>query len=207
MQDLVEWIKANVKDDADINEATKLIDSYAEVTPERAAELAKDKEVRRIIDAEISRAVERHDERFNEEKLPKLLDSEREKIRKELNPEEDPRDKQMREIREEMERMKAEKQTIERREQLRKKAQELGVDEIGLSPDDVDPFVRLGDDGGDYFEAFVNKAKEAWTSTLDKRLKEKFSGGKPEADPEPEGGDGPHGEDYVKSRLEGTFLG
>lgn len=207
MDKLLEWLKSNVKDDADMNEATQLVEAVTEVTPERAAELAKDKEVRRIIDAEISRAVERHDERFREEKLPKLLDEERANIRKELNPEETPQDKAVRELTEKLNRMEQEKATVERREQLRKKASELGISEIGLSPDDIEPFVSMGDNAGEYLESFVTKAKEGWTSTLDQRLKEKFSGGKPEADPQPEGSDGPHGADYVASRLKDTFLG
>jgi len=206
MDKLIEWIKANVKDDADVKEGVELVEDVTRVTPERAADLAKDKEVKRIIDAEISKAVERHDERFMSEKLPGLIEEERGKIRKELNPEETPADKRIRELEERIAKADNEKATTERRESLRKKAQELGISDIGLTPDDVDAFVQMGESGGEYLEAFVTKAKEAWTSTLDKKIKEKFSGGKPEADPRPEGDDGPHGEDYVKSRLKGTFL-
>jgi len=178
MNKLLEWLKANVKDDADMNEATALVESLNEITPERASELIKDKEVRRHIDAEISRAVERHDEKFREEKLPKILDEERGKIRQELNPEETPQDKAVRELTEKLNRMEQEKATVERREQLRKKAQELGVDEIGLSPDDVDVFVNLGDNGAEQLESFVSKAKEAWKDSLDKQMKEKYSSGR-----------------------------
>jgi len=207
MEKLLEWLKANVKDGADMNEATALVESVTQITPERAAELVKDKEIRRHIDAEISRAVERHDERFREEKLPKLVDEERAKIRAELNPEETPQDKAVRELTEKLNRMEQEKATIERREQLRKKAQELGVTEIGLTPDDVEPFVSLGDNAGDVLESFVTRTKEAWTSSLDAKLKEKYSGKAPEASPDTDQQDGPHGEEYVASRLKDTFLG
>ena len=207
MEKLLEWLKANVKDDADMNEATQLLESVNEVTPERAAELVKDKEVRRLMDAEISRAVEKHDERFREEKLPKVLEEEREKIRKELNPEETPQDKAVRELQEKLSRMEQEKSTMERRDALRKKAQELGVSDIGLSPDDVEPFVGLGDNAADTLEAIIGKTKEAWTSSLDAKLKEKYSGKPPEGTPESDQQDGPHGEDFVKQRLKDTFLG
>lgn len=181
MKDLIEWIKANAKDDADINEATQLIDSYAEVTPERAQELVKDKEVRRVLDAEISRAVERHDERFREEKLPKLIEEERDKIRREVNPEETPEQKAVRELQEKLAAMESEKSKVDRREQLRRKAKELGVEDIGLTADDLDPFVELGDKAPDVLESFINRTKEAWTESLDKKVKERYSGGKPPA--------------------------
>jgi DNA repair exonuclease SbcCD nuclease subunit len=207
MEQLIEWIKENVKEGADLSEVSQMVESLNDVTPERAAELAKHKEVRRILDAEISRAVERHDERFRDEKLPKILDEERGKIRQELNPEETPQDKAVRELTEKLNRMEQEKATVERREQLRKKAQELGVSDIGLTPDDVEPFVSLGDNAGDVLEAFVNRTKEAWTSSLDAKLKEKYSGKAPEASPETDRADGPRGEEYVASRLRDTFLG
>lgn len=207
MSDLLEWIKANSKEDADISEAEQMVKSLNEVTPERAAELVNDKEVRRHIDAEISKAVERHDEKFREEKLPKLLDEERDKIRKELNPEETPQDKAVRELQEKLNRMEQEKATVERREQLRKKAQELGVDEIGLSSDDMDVFVDMGEKAPEVLESFVTRTKEAFTNSLDKQLKERYSGQAPEASPDTDQSEGPHGEDYVASRLKDTFLG
>lgn len=183
MKDLIEWIKANVKEGADVNEAVRLVDSYAEVTPERAAELARDKEVRRIIDAEISRAVERHDERFREEKLPKLVDDERAKIRAELNPEETPEQKRIRELEERIAKQDAERVRIERREALRKKAQELGINEVGLTPDDIEPFAGL-ENADEFLESFVNRAKEAFTASLDSKVKERYKGGAPKgADP------------------------
>jgi len=206
MDKLLEWLKANVKDDADMNEATALIEGVAEVTPDRAAELAKEKEVRRIIDAEISRAVERHDERFRDEKLPKLIEEERGKIRSEMNPEETPEQKRIRELEERIAKSDRDRETVERRESLRKKAQELGISEIGLTPDDVEPFVSLGESASDTLESFINRSKEAWTSSLDAKLKEQYKGKPPEGSPETEG-DGPHGEEYVQNRLKGTFLG
>jgi len=179
MEQLIEWIKDNVKDDADVNEATAMVESMNEITPERAQELMKDKEVRRHIDAEVSRAVERHDEKFRQEKLPKILDEEREKIRQELNPEETAEQKAVRELREKLANMEREKSTVERREQLRRKAKELGVEEIGLSPDDLDPFVNLGDNAAEVLESFVTRTKEAWKDSLDKQMKEKYSSGRP----------------------------
>lgn len=207
MDKLLEWLKANVKDGADMNEATALLESVTEVTPERAAELAKDKEVRRIIDAEISRAVERHDERFREEKLPKLIDEERARIQKELNPDETPEQKRIRELEERIAKADAERQRVERREALRAKAQELGVTELGLTPDYADSFVDLGDGASEAFESLITRTKEAWTSSLDAKLKEKYAGQPPEGTPASDNEDGPRGADYVASRLQGTFLG
>lgn len=206
MQDLIEWIKANAKEGADLKEATKLIDSYAEVTPDRAAELVRDKEVRRLIDAEISRAVERHDERFREEKLPKILDEERGKIRAELNPEETPEQKRIRELEERIAKQDAERQRIERRDALRKKFGELGGNEIGLSPEDIEPFAGL-ENADEFLESFIGRAKEAFTTNLDAKLKERYAGKAPEASPEDGDADGPRGTEYVASRLKNTFLG
>jgi hypothetical protein len=207
MDKLLEWLKANVKDGADMNEATALLEGVTEVTPERAAELAKDKEVRRIIDAEISRAVERHDERFREEKLPKLIEEERGKIRAELNPEETAEQKRIRELEERIAKADRDRETVERRETLRKRAAELGINEIGLTPDDIEPFVSLGDTAGDTLESFINRSKEAWTASLDAKLKEQYKGKAPEGSPETGEDDGPHGDDYVRARLKDSFLG
>ncbi len=179
MEKLIEWIKANVKDDADLNEAMALVEGVTQVTPERAAELVKEKEVRRVIDAEISRAVERHDERFREEKLPKLIEDERARIQKELNPDETPEQKRIRELEERIAKADRDRETVERREALRKKAQELGVSEIGLTPDDIEPFVALGDNAGEMLEAFIARTKEAWTTQLDAKVKERFKGATP----------------------------
>jgi len=188
MDKLIEWIKANVKDGADLNEVQQLVAGVTEVTPERAAELARDKEVRRIIDAEISRAVERHDEKFREEKLPKMLDEERSKIRAELNPEETPEQKRIRELEEWKANAEREREYIARKDALRKKAGELGISELGLSPDDFEPFAQLGDQAESMLASFVERTKDAWTKSLDQKIKERYKGATPSAGSSPASG-------------------
>jgi hypothetical protein len=197
MEKLLEWLKANVKDGADMNEATRLVDEIATVTPERAAELVKDREVRRILDAEISRAVERHDERFREEKLPKILEEERGKIRKEFNPEETPEQKAVRELQEKLAAMEREKAAMERKAALRAKASELGVDAYGLKPDDVEVFAGLGDDAERVLARLTERLSESFNSALDSKVKERYTKTRPS------GGD-PNMDEVAKLRAAGN---
>lgn len=158
---LIDWVKAHKAEDADISEFEELIPK-----PE---EIVKDREVRRAIDSAVSTEVETHDRKFREEKLPKLLDEERKKIRdevqKELNPEETPEQKEIRELRE----WKAESQRREKTEAtkatLRAKAKDLGFD-----PERAADFSVYGDDA----ESMLIKHAEHYKSAVDSRVSDEL---------------------------------
>ena len=161
MDKLREWLEA--KGIEDIDEGVKIAQSVA--------------------DAEVSRIVAKHDDefvqRFNGEKLPKILEEERGKIRaelqKELNPEETPEQKRIRELEEKLAKGEQEKARAERRAELRRKASELGVDAYGLSPDDIESLADLGDSAEPVLQTLVDRLGEKFNSQLDARVKERFT--------------------------------
>ena len=192
---VVEWVKANAAEGADVEEFVKMLP--------RAVDLYKsDDEFHSQVDRMVNERIEAHDKRFTEEKLPGILEQEREKVRKEINPEETAEQKRIRELEERIAQADRQAKQRELRDGLRKKASELGVTEFGLQPDDVEPFVAFGDDAPVVLETFVNKVKENFTTTLDSKLKEKFNAPEPEKGAESEGD-----KTSFEDRMKSTFLG
>lgn len=72
--------------------------------------------------------VEAYQRNFAERKLPEILRAEREKVIKELNPEETAERKEIRELREENAARKAKEQALERKEALRAKYKDVDPD-------------------------------------------------------------------------------
>lgn len=89
--------------------------------------LAEDEEGRKWLQAEKDRAVSKGIETWKQKTLPSILDEEREKIRKELNPEETPEQKELRELKEQFEKERRERQRAELRARARDLAQEKGL--------------------------------------------------------------------------------
>jgi hypothetical protein len=170
----VEWVRANVAEGVDVEEFVKML-------PRPADLIKSDPDFKSEFDRQVSYAVDNHDKRFQDEKLPTILEQEREKLRKELNPEETAEQKRIRELEERIAKADQESRKRELRDSLRKKATELGVTDIGLQPDDMEPFVAFGDEAPQVLESFLTRTREAFTSNLDAKLKEKFNAG-PEPD-------------------------
>lgn len=191
----IEWVRENAKEGADV-------EAFVKSLP-RAMDLYKnDPDFHAEIDRMVNDRVDNHDKRFREEKLPSILEEERERIRKELNPEETAEQKRIRELEERIAKADNEAKKRELRDSLRKKALELGVTDIGLQPDDVEPFVAFGDEAPSVLESFLGRTKEAFTSSLDARLKEKFSAG-----PEPEEAPAEKDAKSFEERMGSTWLG
>lgn len=191
----VEWVRANVAEGVDVEEFVKML-------PRPADLIKSDPDFKSEFDRQVSYAVDNHDKRFQEEKLPAILDAEREKLRKELNPEETAEQKRIRELEERIAKADSEAKKRELRDSLRKKAAELGVSDIGLQPDDVEPFVAFGEDAPTVLEAFVTRTKEAFTSNLDAKLKERFNAG-----PEPDETEPDKDAKSFDERMASTWLG
>jgi len=170
----VEWVRENVAEGVDVEEFVKML-------PRPADLIKSDPDFKSEFDRQVSYAVDNHDKRFQDEKLPTILEQEREKLRKELNPEETAEQKRIRELEERIAKADQDARKRELRDSLRKKAAELGVTDIGLQPDDVEPFVAFGDEAPQVLESFLTRTREAFTSNLDAKLKEKFNAG-PEPD-------------------------
>ena len=109
-------------------------------------------------DSEISKKIENHDARFNEEKLPSLLEEAREKLRRDLNPTETPEQKEIRELRDIVMKSKEKEKFSDLETSLRIKAKELSYD-----PDRAARFAILGDKAEDFLSeeaGYYNKALE-----------------------------------------------
>ena len=97
---------------------------------EDAAQFIKSNDVlRRGLDSEISRAVDSHKKRFDDEKLPELKKSMRDELLKELNPTETPEQKRLRELEDQLKERDNRERLYQTKEKLRAKAKEVGFDE------------------------------------------------------------------------------
>lgn len=174
---LKEWIASHAAEGTDLAEVDSLIPG-----PD---ELVRDPALKPSFDRAVQAAMIEHDRRFTDERLPKMLDEERAKIRKELAPEETPEQRRIRELEERIAKQDAERERIARRDALRVKANEMGIGDIGLSPDDVEPFVAFGDSAEATLASFVERTKEAFTRQLDAAVKSRYKGSAPQGGASP----------------------
>lgn len=176
---LTEWIKANVKDGVDVTEAEKLV---ADLNPLKDVKTADDalafikrnEVLVKALDAETARRVESHDKKYQEEKLPGLLEAEREKIRKELAPEETEEQKRIRALEEENKKMRDDQAKGQRKAKLRELAKESGFD-----PDLAEDFAVYGDDAEKYIEKHKKAAERRLEEQLSEELKKRGAAGHP----------------------------
>lgn len=95
-----------------------------------AVEFIKSNErLRRGFDKIAQQAVDAHKQRFESERLPELQKQLREEIRRELQPEETPEQKRLRELEEQLSERDKRERLYQTREKLRTKAKELSFDE------------------------------------------------------------------------------
>jgi hypothetical protein len=171
MSAVIDWIKMNMKEGANIAEVEELIgsDSLSAIgSKEKALELLyTNKLLKAAFDSEISKKIENHDSRFKEEKLPSLLEQEREKLRAELNPEETPEQKEIRELREMVQRAQAKEKRAELESSLRGKAKELNYD-----PERAARFAILGEDA----EKFLTDEASFYQKALDAQREQLING-------------------------------
>jgi hypothetical protein len=138
MEKLLEWVDGNVKEGVDTAEFKEMLSGSVlpefDGTEDALGFIRKHPKFNSALDQAINSAVKTHDEKVNNEKLPKMLDEERKKIReelmKELNPEETPEQKQIRELREQVESMAREKSEVALKDKLRSYAKEIGYPDV-----------------------------------------------------------------------------
>ena len=178
-EDALQWVEKNVKEDADLEEFRKMIPD--------AQTLSKHPEIRPLIDSAISIAVNSHDKKFTEEKLPDIIKAEREKLIVELNPEETIEQKQLRETREKIEALEKRDRDNLRKAEIRKKSNELDIAKLGLTPEFFEPYALFGDDAIPTLEAFVQQATTSFTQALEKELASRLGTTAPKAGITPTG--------------------
>lgn len=173
---VLEWIKANAREGANIAEAEEMLASskMPETKEEAWNFIQKTPAFKSAMDAEVSRATAKHDENFMVNKFPEILKAERNKLMKELNPEETPERKELREIREELAKEKAEKAFELRRNALIKKATEKGFD-----PELAAELAVFGEDAETKLDVFVEKFSKNVNNKYEQTVKEKMGNSAP----------------------------
>ena len=135
--ELLEKIK-DIADDADINETIQGMEDFAKSSKVDVTKLTIDDYKNMLanndiikayyqssFDSAVGRAVTNHDEKFKKEKLPKLID---EAVKAKASEGLTPEQKQLRELREQLEQMKLEKAKAELLEANRNKLKGQGLD-------------------------------------------------------------------------------
>lgn len=171
-----EWVKANAKDGSNFAEFDELLSAYEipKGVKEAKAYIFKNKELLSAFDDEVRIKNEEHDERFIKTKLPDMLKSEREAIMKELNPEETPERKEIREMREELAKERNEKAFELRKNNLMKKAEQAGFDS-SLAAE----LAVFGDDSEKKLDFFVEKFNTNVNTKYEQMVKGKFGNSAP----------------------------
>lgn len=179
---ILDWVKANAKDGANIAEAEELISKANPITSVKtkvdAIQFIKNNELfASALDSETSTRSETRLKNFKEKDLPGLLKDREEALRKELNPEETPEQKQIREL-EEWKAAQIEASKVnDLKSALRAKAQEIGADPLKAERYAVH---------GEKAEEFLISDHEAFNAAvkagLDTEIKTRFGGKMPKVD-------------------------
>lgn len=173
MDELTKWLTENVKPGTDIQAGLKLVPGNpmesVKTKEEALALIEKHPLFRAGLDYHTTTKIEKHDAKFAEEKLPGLLKAEAERIRKELNPEEDPKDKRIRELEEQNKARDAKEKQNELKAALRAKAGELKFDSA-LAED----YFLYGDQAAAKLEAAAKKFQAEVDARVDQITKERF---------------------------------
>lgn len=183
-KELVGWAKAHAKEDANVAEFEELVSKAA---PPDDAKQAIDyiraiPSLRSAYDAALNTEYNRAVKKYEEEKLPEKEKELRESIRKELNPTETEDQKQIRELREKLEAKEKAEALTERKEALRAKAKDFGVD-----PDIAADFALYGDDGETYLKRHAEWHKKELDAIKAETAKGAFGNRTPQAGGAPKG--------------------
>lgn len=145
-KELVAWAKANAKDGTNVAEFEELVSKAAPPDDSlKAIEYIRAiPSLRSAHDAALNKEYDRAVKKYEDEKLPEKEKAMREAIRKELNPDETPEQKKIRELSEKLEAKDKAEILTTRQNALRAKAKEYGVD-----PEVAADYARYGDDAED----------------------------------------------------------
>jgi actin-related protein len=170
-KELVGWAKAHAKEDANVAEFEELVSKAA--PPDDAKQALEYMKaipaLRSALDAEKNREYDRGYKSYEEKELPEKEKELRESIRKELNPTETEDQKQIRALREKLEAKEKAEALTERKEALRARAKEYGVD-----PDIAADFALYGDDGETYLKRHAEWHKKELDAVKEQSSKAAF---------------------------------
>ena len=177
---ILEWIKSNAVEGANIAEAEELVlkSTFDGITTKEQAIdfIGRNGTFTSAVDSLISTAVNRHDEKFNTDKLPALEQTIRDKVIAELNPDETPEQKRIRELEEKL--SSSERRDAENalKAKLRGKANELGYDtEIAAR------LSSYGDDAIELLETIHGYSTGVFEAEKNRLIKETLKGQPPKS--------------------------
>ncbi len=187
---LIDWITQNatLKDSAKMEDFKKLVDDLdymknVKTVEEARAFIMRSDILKRALDKETQERVDAHDKNFKEKELPKLEKEITDKVNKELNPEETPKDKQLRELMEKDAARDKKEAVRDLKKSLREKAVELKFDPIK-----AERFHVYGDKALEVMEKEFTETKTHIDSEIDRISKERFKGHPTPQTSEPEPG-------------------
>lgn len=132
--------------------------------------------LKRAKDKVAQQAAEANKRRFEEERLPELRKQMRDELAKELNPEETPEQKRLRELEEQIAERDRREQLYKKREQLRAKGKELGFDE-----ELAERFAYMQTDNPESeLETFAERMQKLVESQTEQRVAERWPNRKPQ---------------------------
>lgn len=175
-EQLTEWVKANAREGANVAEFEEMTSklSLPKTKEEAWNFITKNQTFKSAVDAEVSRATLAHDEKFKATKLPDIEKQLRDQIAKELNPEETPQDKKIRELSEKLEAKERSEKMATIKSLLMKKASEKGFD-----PELAAELAIFGDDAEAKLEYFYEKYNSAVNKRVDEETKKRFGSNQP----------------------------
>ena len=202
MSKILEWIQSNSKEGANIAEAEELVNNSTFdgiTTKEQAIDfMGKNAAFTSASDFLVQRAVQSNQEKFTTEKLPGLIEAEREKILKEFNPDETPEQKEIRELKEWKQLQVKRDAENDVKATLRSKAVELGYDPLR-----AERFSVYGENAMTELEAEAESRANAIQKGIEEGIKSKLAGDPPKGGKvvEPKDLD----EKIAEARKEGNF--
>lgn len=127
---LLDWVKANAKEGTNFAEFEELEgkNTFEGIkSKEMALEIIKKTPFfNSALDSEVNTRISTHDDKFRSEKLPTLLEAEREKIKNELNPPTTEEQKKIAEMQKTIDALSSKDKRIELESALKSKAKEFG---------------------------------------------------------------------------------
>jgi hypothetical protein len=125
-------------------------------------------------DSEVSKSVNTGVDNFKQKGMQEIIKEREEAIRKELNPEETPEQKRIRELETKLEASDGEKALAKLQDELSTKAKELEFDPIKARD-----FAVWGENAMSKLEEYATWQNETLNSRLDSEIKTKFNGNPP----------------------------
>ena len=178
MGEFRETVLKNLSESANKGEIEALFDRYdtEDIVDSKTALdfILKNRALRSGLDSYVTRAVTEHDKRFVSDKLPKILEEERDKIKAKLNPAKTEAEKELAAIKDDMAKMKAKGVRLELEKHLRRKAKELEYPE-----DRAERFAVYGDEAEQRLEEEAEFFKTHISTRLESEIKTRFKGVEP----------------------------